>query len=344
MTLTLQSLLALAPNRENSVVVNRHLVAFTGSLEAAMVLGQLLYWTPRATLKEGWIAKRDADWVSELCLSKYAVRTAVRRLCAMGVLEMKVRRFCGAPMGHYRLAAEPLAAAWEKYLAPELFDAPAKGAARNDESAKTEMPDSTSVGIAKTELAKSPSRDCESEISINKEAKTTAEITTETTKPPQPPSPSAQGRKKRPGLDDYPDTAGFARFWQSWPAHPRKVGRKQCRRTWHRANLEPLADRIVAAVEVSKRSSDWTKDAGQFIPLPQTWLNQGRWEAAAALAQRPRPGEDQLLVPGKDWKPRRLTDEERAALHTLKEPVVKIKPVIPEGFVFSPAVQEGEAR
>jgi len=30
---------------------------------------------------------------------------------------------------------------------------------------------------------------------------------------------------------------------------------------------------------VAKKSEAWTKDGGQFIPAPLTWLNQARWEA-----------------------------------------------------------------
>ena len=34
----------------------------------------------------------------------------------------------------------------------------------------------------------------------------------------------------------------------------------------------------MAALEAQKKSEDWLKDKGQFIPYPTTWLNQGRWE------------------------------------------------------------------
>ena len=35
---------------------------------------------------------------------------------------------------------------------------------------------------------------------------------------------------------------------------------------------------IMAAVAAQKESEQWTKDNGQFIPNPTTWLNQERWE------------------------------------------------------------------
>ena len=32
------------------------------------------------------------------------------------------------------------------------------------------------------------------------------------------------------------------------------------------------------AISCSKRSPQWQRDDGQFIPLPATWLNNERWE------------------------------------------------------------------
>lgn len=35
---------------------------------------------------------------------------------------------------------------------------------------------------------------------------------------------------------------------------------------------------LVTAVERQKCSDQWTRDNGQYIPHPTTWLNQGRWD------------------------------------------------------------------
>ena len=42
-------------------------------------------------------------------------------------------------------------------------------------------------------------------------------------------------------------------------------------------SLEPLTDELTA-IAAQRESQAWTKDAGQFIPNPSTWLNQGRWQ------------------------------------------------------------------
>jgi transcription elongation factor len=31
------------------------------------------------------------------------------------------------------------------------------------------------------------------------------------------------------------------------------------------------------ALEWQRKCDQWTKDNGQFVPNPETWLNQGRW-------------------------------------------------------------------
>lgn len=65
-------------------------------------------------------------------------------------------------------------------------------------------------------------------------------------------------------------------FETFWKAYPRKVGKDAARRAF--AKVKVPVETLVAAVEEQKASPQWTKDNGQFIPNPATWLNQGRWE------------------------------------------------------------------
>lgn len=73
---------------------------------------------------------------------------------------------------------------------------------------------------------------------------------------------------------------GFDRFWEAWPAHHRKSDKARCQARWKSAALEPLTDRIVAAIEEWKQSAEWTKDGGQFISAPLVFLNKKKWEGA----------------------------------------------------------------
>jgi hypothetical protein len=35
---------------------------------------------------------------------------------------------------------------------------------------------------------------------------------------------------------------------------------------------------MIQAIQTQKKTQQWIKENGQFIPHPYTWLNQGRWQ------------------------------------------------------------------
>jgi hypothetical protein len=74
-------------------------------------------------------------------------------------------------------------------------------------------------------------------------------------------------------LSSSPDSE----FEQFWHAYPKKIGKKAAARAFHAAKDRPSLTTVLTAIEVAKYSEQWTKDNGQFIPHPATWLNQGRW-------------------------------------------------------------------
>lgn len=68
-------------------------------------------------------------------------------------------------------------------------------------------------------------------------------------------------------------------FNQFWGIYPRKVGKGAVERAWNKIRPDPqLHEQILMAVYKAKRSNDWQKDNGRYIPNPLTWLNQRRWE------------------------------------------------------------------
>ena len=70
---------------------------------------------------------------------------------------------------------------------------------------------------------------------------------------------------------------GVTEFDQFYEAYPRHVGKKAARKAWDGAKDRPSLEAILLAIAAQKKSHDWTKDGGQYIPHPSTWLNQGRW-------------------------------------------------------------------
>lgn len=68
----------------------------------------------------------------------------------------------------------------------------------------------------------------------------------------------------------------FGVFWNSYP---RKVAKQAAYKAWKKINPDDkLMELINAALELQKRSPQWQRDNGQYIPYPATWLNGRRWE------------------------------------------------------------------
>lgn len=69
------------------------------------------------------------------------------------------------------------------------------------------------------------------------------------------------------------------RFDDFWKAYPKKVGKAAVYKAWKRLSPnQELFDKIMSSLEWQKKSEQWTKSNGQFIPNPLTWINQGRWD------------------------------------------------------------------
>ena len=67
-----------------------------------------------------------------------------------------------------------------------------------------------------------------------------------------------------------------AEFEKFWNAYPRHEGKQKARMAFEKVNV-PLQT-LLDAIEKWKHSAQWSKDNGQFIPYPATWLNGKRWE------------------------------------------------------------------
>ena len=94
---------------------------------------------------------------------------------------------------------------------------------------------------------------------------------------------------------------GFDRFWS---AYPRKVGKKDAVKVWNQIKPDDsLIDQIVQGVERWKRSEQWTKDEGRFIPYPATFLRGERWNEydRAEVTPSPKPTAAKNYDDGEDF-------------------------------------------
>ena len=85
-----------------------------------------------------------------------------------------------------------------------------------------------------------------------------------------------KGTDKRPDKRNTDILPLFDRFWG---AYPRKVSKADARKAFAKLNPDTaLVEDMLRALDWQKRLPEWTKDGGQFIPYPATWLNARRWE------------------------------------------------------------------
>lgn len=64
-----------------------------------------------------------------------------------------------------------------------------------------------------------------------------------------------------------------------WSAYPKKKNKGQAEKSWVKINpSQELFEYIMAKLSLLKKSMDWLKDGGQFIPHPSTWLNAKGWD------------------------------------------------------------------
>ena len=68
-------------------------------------------------------------------------------------------------------------------------------------------------------------------------------------------------------------------FEEFWKAYPKKTGKDLARTAFAKRKVNnELLQTMLKAIAQQKNTDQWKKDNGQFIPMPATWLNQGRWQ------------------------------------------------------------------
>jgi hypothetical protein len=92
-----------------------------------------------------------------------------------------------------------------------------------------------------------------------------------------PPAPHAPITVIEPKEESKPlsNPDGFDEFWS---AYPRKVGKGEAKKLWAKLKVNGRLPKVLSAIAAQKSTAQWKKDGGQFIPLPATWLRQGRWD------------------------------------------------------------------
>lgn len=64
-----------------------------------------------------------------------------------------------------------------------------------------------------------------------------------------------------------------------WASYPKKVGKRKAEKKWmtYFDDMPPL-EQMLKILEAQKRTAQWLKDDGEYIPHPTTYINDGRYE------------------------------------------------------------------
>ena len=106
------------------------------------------------------------------------------------------------------------------------------------------------------------------------ESSTDVQLTKNQNQEPEPlPSSLRSEDTNAQGADD--DLEPFDVFWTEYP---KKVGKGAAQRAWAKIKRpKETLEAMLLALAWQKKSEQWTRDGGQYIPNPATYLNQQRW-------------------------------------------------------------------
>ena len=90
---------------------------------------------------------------------------------------------------------------------------------------------------------------------------------------------------QRRGEESKEEKSRINYFELFWKEYPRKIGKGKAIKAFNQSlkakengyTNETFIDMLITAVKAVKKTEQWNKDNGQFIPHPSTWLNEQRW-------------------------------------------------------------------
>jgi hypothetical protein len=94
--------------QENTFVVPKMYVQYTGDLTTAVLLNQIVFYSDKSKRTDGYFYKSYKEWEEDICLTERQVRHSVNKLKEKNVLETKLMKANGSPTVHYKLDYDKL--------------------------------------------------------------------------------------------------------------------------------------------------------------------------------------------------------------------------------------------
>ena len=88
----------------------------------------------------------------------------------------------------------------------------------------------------------------------------------------------SEKEKEKEKEKEYECTRARVCFDDFWEQYPHQVGRETAIEVWESMEVTPeTMQQILDGLDRWKRSLEWAKDGGQYIPRPVKWLSEKRW-------------------------------------------------------------------
>lgn len=100
----------------NTLVIPKEFIKFTGDINSALLLSQLIYWSDKSEMKDNLIAKTYKSLEDELTLTKKQCIKAINNLKRLGLIKTSVRKFSGNPTMHYQVCIDVFENKFVKHL------------------------------------------------------------------------------------------------------------------------------------------------------------------------------------------------------------------------------------
>lgn len=104
------------------------------------------------------------------------------------------------------------------------------------------------------------------------------------------PKPNVNDNANENGNVKVNVNASKSDFDAFWKAYPKKQGKGYAEKAWR--EMKPPLDQVLEALDKQKRSAEWKKDNGQYIPYPAKWLKGKYWENE--MSQNPNYGQGEI--------------------------------------------------
>ena len=251
---------------ENSISINKVYLRYTGDLQTGAFLSQVVYWCDKSSRKDGFFYKSYEEWKSELYMSEYSIRKAVKELKSLGILETKLIKANGSPTLHYKLNKTKFTQEIISFLNKENSEKAVEVAENKGENNDETV---VAVGFCENEESILRNQRIHSANSKNPFCENEETLTSLTTSPT---TSLTNSKKKCANRTSYD-----SQFEEFWKLYPKKSSKKKAYEAFNRVMKKHSYETILSGLEKYVSHIKKTKIESRYILHGASFLNGERF-------------------------------------------------------------------